>query len=67
MKKNYIQPQVKACTTDMQSLMDGSVVGNNGAGWGGVDKDGSKDPDANDGNVWDDDVISTHKRSMWDE
>ena len=37
---------------EAESLMDGSVTGDNGTGWGGVDEGGNKDPDANSTYVW---------------
>lgn len=55
MKKNYIQPQIYFCPMDGALLNGGSVIGNNGVGWGGVDTAGMKDPDANKNNLWDDD------------
>ena len=55
MKKSfYICPRAKACKMEAEPFMDGSVLGNNGLNYGGVDTEGTKDPDANGLNVWDD-------------
>ena len=59
----YICPQVKTCTTEIDPLLAGSVTGDDFLGYGGVDSEGTKDPDANDLNVWDDgsDWPDTHQ------
>lgn len=47
---------------DIDSIMlDGSVTGDNGTGWGGVDESGTQDPDANSTNVWEEESTwATH-------
>ncbi len=54
--KTYIEPQVKACKLETSDLLTGSVTGNNGTGWGGVDEGGTHDPDANGLTVWEEDL-----------
>lgn len=45
---------MKVCFYDMESILDGTgVTGDNDTGWGGVDENGEKDPDANSISVWD--------------
>ena len=51
----YIQPQVKTCKIDSELILVGSVTGDNGLGYGGVDEGGTQVPDANDLNIWSDD------------
>lgn len=53
MKKTYIEPQMKVCFYDTESILDGTgVTGDNGTDWGGVDETGEKDPDANSMSTW---------------
>lgn len=49
----YIIPQVKSCKIELEPLLDGSVTGDNGLGYGGVDESGTQEPDANNLNFWD--------------
>ena len=47
MKKRYIAPAIdQVLMEDEVELLSGSVTGTNGIGYGGVDTEGSKDPDA---------------------
>lgn len=49
--------------------MDGSVTGDNGTGWGGVDETGEKDPDANSYNLWEEEYIMEKdglSSTIWD-
>ena len=47
MKKRYIVPSIdQVLMEDEVELLNGSVTGGNGIGYGGVDTEGSKDPDA---------------------
>ena len=47
MKKRYIAPAMdQVLMEDEVELLSGSVTGTNGIGYGGVDTEGSKDPDA---------------------
>ena len=47
MKKRYMIPAIdKVLMEDEVELLSGSVTGTNGIGYGGVDTEGSKDPDA---------------------
>ena len=47
MKKTYIVPSIdQVLMEDEVELLYGSVTGDNGIGYGGVDTEGSKDPDA---------------------
>ena len=47
MKKIYIVPAIdQVLMEDEVELLYGSVKGSNGIGYGGVDTEGSKDPDA---------------------
>ena len=47
MKKRYIAPAIdQVLMEDEVELLSGSVTGDNGIGYGGVDTEGSKDPDA---------------------
>ena len=44
-KTRYIEPQMKVCFYDTESILDGTgVTGNNGTSYGGVDETGEKDP-----------------------
>ncbi len=49
MKKIYIIPAIQETEMDLHQAVaqTSSVEGNNGIGYGGVDTNGSKDPDAN--------------------
>ncbi len=67
MKKTYIQPQLRSNEVEIDSLMEGSVVGNNGIGNGGVDATGEKDPDANYYNIWDEDYNIRRNRNVFDD
>lgn len=68
MKKTaYIEPQVKTCMMDIDSLMIGSVTGDNGTDWGGVDEGGNKDPDANSASVWEEDRAWNDQSLFFDE
>ncbi|MBR5686806.1 MAG: hypothetical protein IKX36_02490 [Prevotella sp.] len=52
----YIQPQLKTCKIDTETILaGGSVTGDNGLGYGGVDEEGTQVPDANNFDVWSDD------------
>lgn len=46
MKMSYIKPNVKILPFDGEELLEGSVTGDNGIGYGGVDENGEKDPEA---------------------
>ena len=47
MKKTYMVPSIdQVLMEDEVELLSGSVKGSNGIGYGGVDTEGSKDPDA---------------------
>jgi hypothetical protein len=47
MKKTYMVPSIdQVLMEDEVELLYGSVKGSNGIGYGGVDTEGSKDPDA---------------------
>ena len=47
MKKIYMVPSIdQVLMEDEVELLYGSVKGSNGIGYGGVDTEGSKDPDA---------------------
>ncbi|MBR5654637.1 MAG: hypothetical protein IKX22_11230 [Prevotella sp.] len=67
MKKNrYIIPQVKSCMMETGSLLDGSVTGDNGTGWGGVDDSGTQEPAANGNSMWEEESTwATH--SLFDD
>lgn len=56
MKKYYIQPRVVKERIEAMNLLSGSEVkSNNGIGFGGVDNNGSADPDANsNSDLWSD-------------
>ena len=59
MKKEYISPLVKPTNMDLEALLCGSGVNGNFSGetvgYGGVDENGEKDPDANySDSFWDD-------------
>ncbi|MBR4388711.1 MAG: hypothetical protein IKT00_05995 [Prevotella sp.] len=68
MKKAYIQPQVEVYTWTSDMTMAGSgVTGDNGIGWGGVDEEGNKDPDANSFATWEteDEVVPVSSSIDW--
>lgn len=67
-KTRYITPQVKSCMMETGSLLDGSVTGDNGTGWGGVDESGTQEPAANSMNVWEEEstLDDNNASSMWD-
>ncbi len=68
MKKTYIQPAVKTSASYSESpLLAGSVTGDNGTGYGGVDENGEKDPDANYDNIWDDSYNVRRNRNVFDD
>ena len=68
MRKTYVQPLLRSSEVQTDNLMTtGSVTGDNGAGWGGVDDTGEKDPDANFNNVWDDSYETTHTNRFFDD
>jgi hypothetical protein len=47
MKKTYISPVTNVTEIELENMITASgVTGNNGIGNGGVDEDGSLDPDA---------------------
>lgn len=48
MKKEYLKPGIKVLGAIAEDLLSGSVTGdpNGGIGYGGVDENGEKDPDA---------------------
>lgn len=56
MKKHYIQPTMTKQEFETISLLSASgVKSNNGIGFGGVDNNGSADPDANsNSDLWSD-------------
>ena len=64
-KRVYIMPQVKVLNGDTAEPLAGSVTGDGGIGYGGVDTGGEKDPSANIG-VWDE-ANEKHTPSVWDE
>jgi len=48
MKKTYTIPAIQETTVDLcQAVALSGVEGTNGIKYGGIDKQGSKDPDAN--------------------
>lgn len=68
MKKAYIQPKVDVYILNSEMMMAGSgVKGDIGIGWGGVDEEGTKDPDANEVSIWDseDDDITDSSSFLW--
>ena len=64
MKKDYLKPTIKTLNVSDALLQSGSVTGDNGIGYGGVDTDGEQDPCAkeNDGLI---DYIP--QNSIWDD
>lgn len=51
----YIQPQLKTCIIESDTILaGGSVTGDNGLGYGGVDEEGTQTPNANNFDVWSD-------------
>ena len=44
MKKIYIAPNMKAMQMEAENVLAGSVLSNNGIGYGGIDTEGTKDP-----------------------
>ncbi len=53
MKKIYKKPCLETSCIENEVMMAGSgVTGNNGISWGGVDEEGTKDPDANSTLMW---------------
>lgn len=68
MKKAYIQPKVDVYILNSEKMMAGSgVIGDIGIGWGGVDEEGTQDPDANEVSIWDseDDDITDSSSFIW--
>ena len=59
MKKTYIKPKALVCKINTELVIAGSedIKSNNGINYGGVDEEGTKDPEVkqNHYNVWDDD------------
>ncbi|MBR3434168.1 MAG: hypothetical protein IKH05_11610 [Bacteroidaceae bacterium] len=45
MKKRYIQPCMEEMHAEVAQMMAASVIGNNDIGYGGIDSDGSLDPE----------------------
>lgn len=45
MKKRYIQPCMEEMHAEVAQMMATSVIGNNDIGYGGIDSDGSLDPE----------------------
>ena len=43
------------------------ILRDNGAGWGSVDENGEKDPDANYYNIWDEDYNIRRNRNVFDD
>ena len=65
-KTRYIEPQMKVCFYDTESILDGTgVTGNNGTSYGGVDETGEKDPDANEATVWEESELKA--TNFWSE
>ncbi len=68
MKKTYIQPILKATVTYEEPVLNGgSVTGDNGTGYGGIDENGEKDPDANYNNIWDEDYNIRRNSNAFDD
>ena len=57
MKKRYIQPCMEEMHAEVAQMMAASVIGNNDIGYGGIDSDGSLDPETKEyeWNMWTDD------------
>ncbi len=45
MKKTYITPEMEKLDIENMTLLAGSVTGDNGIGYGGVDEEGEYDPE----------------------
>ena len=55
MKKTYIQPCMEEMQAEAAQMLAASVTGNNGIGYGGVDNDGSLNPETKEElELWDD-------------
>ena len=56
MKKIYFQPSIKVVKTQLSCIICNSkdIQSNNGIGYGGVDKEGTKDPASRRYDNWDD-------------
>ena len=79
MKKEYLEPQIKIILDTASVLLSGSggvtgnLDGNDEIGYGGVDEEGTIDPEAKPGiiySVWKDDASKKKPntfRSIWDE
>lgn len=46
MKKDYLKPTIKTLNVSDAFMQGGSITGNNGIGYAGVDTDGEQDPSA---------------------
>jgi len=62
MKKNYIAPSSMVSFLELQQMMAGSGVAGKveddvAIGYGGIDKDGTKNPSSRRGNVWEDEEL----------
>ena len=56
MRKTYIQPCMEEMQAQAAQMMAASVTGSNGIGYGGVDSNGSLDPETKEEkwDLWDD-------------
>lgn len=56
-KKTYIQPCMEETQAQVTQMLAESVTGNNGITYGGIDSDGSLNPEAkeSDWSMWEDD------------
>lgn len=57
MKKTYIQPCIEDMQAEAAQMLAASVTGSNGIGYGGIDSDGSLDPETKEDewDLWTDD------------
>ena len=57
MKKTYIQPCIEDMQAEAAQMLAASVTGSNGIGYGGVDNNGSLNPETREGgwDMWSDD------------
>lgn len=66
----YIQPRLKTCKIDTETILTGgSVTGDNGLGYGGVDEEGTQVPDANSTDLWEEEYSIGKDRNsspIWD-
>lgn len=55
-RKAYIQPCMEELQAQAEQMLAASVTGNNGIGYGGIDNDGSVQPETKecDWNMWED-------------